>query len=246
MGQWAIGELARLTGTTSRTLRYYGEIGLLPAARTGGGGQRYYDQDGLVRLQRILLLRELGMGLQEIGGVLDGEQDPVAALRGHLELLDRRQERLARQRAAVRTTIDRLERGEELVAREVLDGFDHTRYREEVQRRWGETAYADADRWWRSLDEAGKQEFQQRGRDIAAGFHAAREEGEHPGGQRAQDLADRLCAWVATGWGGKVPSREAFAGLGQLYVDDPRYGMGEGAGAEFVRDAMACYAERNL
>jgi DNA-binding transcriptional MerR regulator len=59
---WSIQEIARLSGTTSRTLRHYGDIGLLPPSRVGSNGYRYYDEQALARLQRILLLRELGLG----------------------------------------------------------------------------------------------------------------------------------------------------------------------------------------
>ena len=63
---WSIQEIARLVGTTSRTLRHYDEIGLLPPARIAANGYRHYDEAALVRLQRILLLRELGLGLPAI------------------------------------------------------------------------------------------------------------------------------------------------------------------------------------
>ena len=245
MGEWAIQELARAAGTTSRTLRYYGEIGLLPATRVGANGYRYYDEQALVRLQRILLLRELGMGLSAIGEVLDG-QEPVPALHDHLQLLQQERDRIERQIASVRCTVRKLERGEELMAQETLDGFDHTRYEDEVVRRWGRPVYASADRWWRSLSDAEKREFQQQGRDIDGGFQEAFAAGEAADGAQAQELAHRQYEWVSTGWGGRRPSREAFAGLGQLYVDDPRYGMGNHECAAFIRAAMSRYAERNL
>ena len=57
---WSIQEIAKLAGTTSRTLRHYDDLGLLPPTRIGGNGYRYYDEAALVRLQRIMLLRELG------------------------------------------------------------------------------------------------------------------------------------------------------------------------------------------
>ena len=58
------------SGTTSRTLRHYDDIGLLKPSRTGDNGYRHYDQDALVRLQRILLLRELGLGLPAVAEVI--------------------------------------------------------------------------------------------------------------------------------------------------------------------------------
>ena len=67
---WKIGELARRTGLSIRMLRYYDEIGLLrPPARTASG-HRLYGPDDLARLQRVLSLRELGLGLEEIGECL--------------------------------------------------------------------------------------------------------------------------------------------------------------------------------
>jgi hypothetical protein len=57
--EWSIQQIAKLAGTTSRTLRHYDDIGLLAPSSVGHNGYRYYDQAALVRLQRILLLREL-------------------------------------------------------------------------------------------------------------------------------------------------------------------------------------------
>ncbi len=87
---WSIQDIARLAGTTSRTLRHYDDVGLVKPSRIGGNGYRYYDADALVRLQRVLLLRELGLGIPAIGEVLAGQRDDSAALRTHLEWLDSR------------------------------------------------------------------------------------------------------------------------------------------------------------
>ena len=84
---WSIQEIAKLAGTTSRTLRHYDDIGLLTPARIGSNGYRYYDEPALVRLQRILLLRDLGLGLPVIAEVLDREESAPHALRSHLEWL---------------------------------------------------------------------------------------------------------------------------------------------------------------
>lgn len=90
--EWSIQDIARAAGTTSRTLRHYGQLGLLAPSRTGSNGYRYYDQDALVRLQRILLLRELGLSLPAIAEVLSGQQDTTAALSNHLRLLEAERE----------------------------------------------------------------------------------------------------------------------------------------------------------
>jgi len=109
---WSIQDIARMAGTTSRTLRHYDDVGLVKPSRIGGNGYRYYDADALVRLQRVLLLRELGLGIPAIGEVLAGQSDDTLALRTHLEWLAQEKERIGRQIASVERTITELEGGE--------------------------------------------------------------------------------------------------------------------------------------
>lgn len=250
--EWSMTDVVRATGTTSRTLRHYDRTGLLPPSRTGANGYRYYDQDALVTLQRILVLRELGLGLPAIADVLrdTGRTRTVEALREHLAQLEQERTRLVRITRSVRRTVERLERGEPLMATETFDGFDHTQYREEVERRWGTEAYARSDQWWRSLGEEGRRTFQQEHADIVAGYAAASASGKPVDSEEVQELARRHAAWVGAGWSGTRPSAEAFAGLGQMYVDDPRFAVTyEEDGRSFVtyvRDAMALYADREL
>src|SRR6476620_631623 len=114
--EWSIQDVARLAGTTSRTLRHYDDIGLLKPSRVGGNGYRYYDGAALLQLQRILLLRELGLGLPAIAEVFQRHADPVAALTRHLEWLGKEQQRLARQAQSVRQTIETVRTGGQLMA----------------------------------------------------------------------------------------------------------------------------------
>jgi DNA-binding transcriptional MerR regulator len=79
---------------SSRTLRHYDHIGLLPPTRAGH--TRWYSRRDLLRLQHILLLRALGLGLDDVAAVLDGGTDEVAALRHHHARLTSEAERLLR------------------------------------------------------------------------------------------------------------------------------------------------------
>jgi MerR family transcriptional regulator, thiopeptide resistance regulator len=248
--EWSIQEVARSAGTTSRTLRHYDDVGLLPPSRIGSNGYRYYDAESLVRLQRILLLRELGLDLATIGDVIEGEQDTDAALRTHLELLEQERQRLERQISSVTATLRKREGGEQLMAEEVFDGFDHTQYKDEVIQRWGREAYESGDRWWRSLSDADKQGFAQQQGDIAAAYGDAKAAGRPADSDEVQAITQRHYEWVAIGWQGKRPTAEQFVGLGEMYVADPRFTKvydqhGEGT-AVLIRDAMKVYAERNL
>ncbi|GGR92299.1 hypothetical protein Snoj_52870 [Streptomyces nojiriensis] len=76
-----------MSGVTARTLRHYDETGVLPPARIGANGHRYHEERQLLRLQQILVLRALGVGLQEIGRILSEQVDEVDALRGHHQRL---------------------------------------------------------------------------------------------------------------------------------------------------------------
>lgn len=248
--EWPIQEVARSAGVSSRTLRHYDDIGLLPPARIGPGGLRYYDGRSLVRLQRILLLRELGLGLAAIADVLEGQRDTESALRAHLRLLEQERERLQRQIRSVRTTLRKTQGGEALMPDEVLGGFDHTRHREEVVERWGEEAYEKGDRWWRDLSRDEREQYGKRQRDIARDFARAHADGLPADSDETQAVTERHYAWVTGGWQGRQPGAEEFVGLGRMYVADPRFAAhydrhGEGTAA-YVCAAMEVYAERRL
>ncbi|OIJ34449.1 MULTISPECIES: MerR family transcriptional regulator [unclassified Microbacterium] len=272
---WSIQEIARLAGTTSRTLRHYDDIGLLAPSRIAANGYRHYDAAALVRLQRILLLRELGLGLPQIAEVLgpstgSGTQGAgsgtrtateAAALETHLALLREEQTRLARQIASVESTITALRGGENLMAENMFDGFDHTQYKQEVEDRWGTKAYADGDRWWRGMSDTERAEWQQRVADLGRDWIAAAESGIDPASAEAQELARRHVAWLtgipgtpaaALRQGPDAGAKAYVIGLGEMYVADPRFGAnyatsaGGTHGAEFVRDALRIYAEASL
>lgn len=259
---WSIQEIARHAGTTSRTLRHYDDIRLLKPSRIAHNGYRHYDQSALVRLQRILLLRELGLGLPQIAEVLDASTDrgaeaEASALESHLAYLREEQDRLARQIASVETTINALKEGESLMAENMFDGFDHTQYKDEVEDRWGKKAYADGDRWWRGLTKSERAEWQQLVSDLGRDWIATAESGVDAASDEAQAVAKRHVEWLTA-----VPGTPTAApggdvkgyviGLGEMYVADPRFGAnyatskGGTHGAEFVRDALRIYAEANL
>ncbi len=243
-----IQEVARLAGITSRTLRHYDELGLVRPSSVGAGGIRRYDVEALVRLQRVLLLRELGLGLPAIARVLEGRADDVEALRAHREWLRQEQARLARQLASVEATIESLERKEEPMAEDMFDGFDHTRYKDEVEERWGKDAYARSDAWWRGMGDDERRDWQARSAQLGVDWIAAAEAGIAPDSDEAQELARRHVEWLAGIPGTPGAVKEYVTGLGELYVADPRFAANYGGeqGAAFVRDALRVYAEAHL
>lgn len=252
MNDWSIQQIAKLAGTTSRTLRHYDDIGLLTPSSVGANGYRRYDSTALVRLQRILLLRELGLGLPQIGEILARPTAEEDALAHHLEWLRAEQDRLARQIAAVASTITALKKGEEPMAKDMFDGFDHTQYQDEVTEKWGEQAYADSDRWWRGMDAAEQADWKAQVAALNAAWQDASSRGILPDSDEGQQLAARHVAWLRGIPGTPATQPDQLAGyvrgLGDMYVADPRFAANYGgaAGARLVRDALAAYADAHL
>jgi MerR family transcriptional regulator, thiopeptide resistance regulator len=266
---WSVQQIAKLAGTTARTLRHYDDIGLLRPSRTGNNGYRYYGQESLVRLQRILLLRDLGLGLPAIADVLGNESDAERALGRHMAWLQQEQDRLGRQIASVRHTIEALQAGGKIMAEEMFDGFDHAKYRDEVEQRWGKDAYATSDSWWRGMGAEEKAAWMEQSRRLGADWTAAAGSGVTADSAQAQNLARRHVEWLrgipgtpaapsavdgspgrsnSTGGSGTPDIKAYVTGLGEMYVADPRFAANYGGadGAAFVRDALRIFAETRL
>ncbi|MFI6004482.1 MerR family transcriptional regulator [Streptomyces sp. NPDC051366] len=159
---WPISEVARMSGVTARTLRHYDETGLLPPARIGANGRRYYEEHQLLLLQQILVLRALGVGLPEIGRILSEQVDEVDALRGHHRWLLAERDRLDALAGTVSRTIAELEQsrkdGKPVIINRpenLFEGVQPSQYAEnmrdfpelaeEVGRRTAAMSQADAD-----------------------------------------------------------------------------------------------------
>jgi cob(I)alamin adenosyltransferase len=101
--QVSVGELARQVGTTARTIRYYEQVGLLAPATRSAGGHRRYGAKQRARLLRILTLRELGVAVDRIGLIADGD-DPVALA----QILADQRGVLEQRRAVLTQALDRI------------------------------------------------------------------------------------------------------------------------------------------
>jgi len=123
---WRIGELARATGLTVRTLHHYDQRGLLsPRSRTEGG-HRCYTSGDVRRLHRIVLLRSLGISLDEIGALLDGEPDPAGLLRRQLDAVEDRIRTASGLRARLLDVLNNLSRNAEPSAGQFLQLIEET------------------------------------------------------------------------------------------------------------------------
>jgi MerR family transcriptional regulator, thiopeptide resistance regulator len=124
MSDYTVKQVAKLSGISIRTLHHYDEIGLLKPARVGANGYRYYGRDELLRLQQILLHRELGFALDDIRRVLGAaEFDRIAALRAHRERLVSEIERYRRLVQTLDATLAALEGKADMNDKTLYHGF---------------------------------------------------------------------------------------------------------------------------
>ncbi len=251
--EWAIQQVAASAGVTSRTLRHYGDIGLLPPSRVGENGYRYYDVAAVARLQRILLWRDLGLPLPVIADVLDRQRDEEAALRDHIELLEAERDQLDQRIRAVRRTLDARRSGADPSLEVMLGGFND-RYRDEVVSRWGERAFRESNAWWHGKSLQRQRAWKRDTDELIAAWIAAWEDGVPADSDRAQALAARHVEWL-----GEIPgtpmadgdrkrSIELVRGLGRMYVEDPRFAATYGGpeGAAFVRECLDAYTDLSM
>jgi DNA-binding transcriptional MerR regulator len=113
-GLLTIGELARATGLTVRTIRYWSDEGVLTPVTRSTGGYRLYDAESAARLELIRTLRELGLGLDDVRKVLDGERTVAQVAAAHVVALDAQIRSLRTTRAVLSTVARRGSTAEEM------------------------------------------------------------------------------------------------------------------------------------
>ncbi|WP_030232051.1 MULTISPECIES: MerR family transcriptional regulator [unclassified Streptomyces] len=113
-GLLTIGELARATGLTVRTIRYWSDEGALPPVARSAGGYRLFDAASVARLELIRTLRELGLGLADIRRVLAGETTVAQVAAAHVVALDAQIRSLKVTRAVLSTVAKRGSDAEEM------------------------------------------------------------------------------------------------------------------------------------
>lgn len=241
----SIRELTSLTGVTSRALRHYDQIGLLKPSGRANSGERLYSKSDLLRLQQILLLKELGLGLGDIASNLEGAA-PAKFLRGHLEKLKREQLRLGDMIATVEMTIEKLDKGEPLLPEELFEGFSNDPYAQEAHERWPDQYQESRQR----LSKLSKSEQQAVFKEMEAntlGLAQLKKLGTVPDSMEAQEAIGRHYAWLSNFW---IADQNAYIALGEMYVSDPRftatYDKYEPGLAAFMSAAMTVWARANL
>jgi len=256
---YLVKEVAALSGVTVRALHHYDELGLLAPSGRSAAGYRLYNDDDLLRLQQILIGRELGLPLEAIRRSLDDPGfDRRAALLAQRAELAARAERTEDMVLAIDAALAALEDavdkedtyvGTKVDLKKIFDGFDHEKYEDEAKQRWGTTdAYKVSQRRWTSYTEADWLRCKEEQGAIYAEAFAALKAGIAPDDERAMDVAERhrlsFDRWF-------YPcSRKMHANLADMWEADTRYATnidkqgGEGL-TKFLAAAVRANAARS-
>ena len=140
MKTFRVKEVAQAAGITVRTLHHYDSIALLVPSGRSEAGYRFYSRDDVLRLQQILLYRELGMSLEAIRRLLDDpEFDRRTALLSQRAAIEGRQRRNADMLRSIDRALETLDTEKEIEMNTLFDGFDPSAHEAEAKERWGET-----------------------------------------------------------------------------------------------------------
>ena len=242
---FTVGELAKLTGITVRALHHYDEIGLVVPSQRTASGYRLYDDRDVIRLQQVLLFRELGLPLDEIAFAIAEAGTREELLRKHREVLVAKRSRIDAMLSALDSALVALEKGQVMQpddVKQLFGGFDPSQYEDEVKERWGDTeAYKESKR---RTNKYGKEEWTQIQADwgkIYSDMATLMKAGTPVSDAAVQALVEAHRAHIDRWF---YPcSKDMHKGLGAMYVADARFAANldkvAPGFAQYLSDAIA-------
>lgn len=199
--EWRVGELARATGLTVRTLHHYDEVGLLkPSSRTPAG-HRLYSGDDVRRLYSIVALRQLGFALADVAALMDADgADPKTATRRRLEELDRQLAAQTRLRRRLAGLLEALEQDGEASPGQLVEIVEEMTMHEKY---YTPEQLAELERRREELGgDAAMKKVEQEWAGLIAAVRAEKERGTDPADPRMQELAARWSGLIRQFTGG--------------------------------------------
>jgi DNA-binding transcriptional MerR regulator len=252
--EYTVQKLSNIAGISTRTLRYYDEIGILKPARINSSGYRIYGQPEVDRLQQIMFYRELGVNLDTIKEIMTSKTyDVTAALKEHLIKLLTQRQQLDLLIANVEKTMEYQKGKIKMNDKEKFEGFkkrlveeNEQKYGKEIREKYGDDQVNQSNAKLLNMTQEQYAEFEKLSQEVLDTLEAAFATGE-PAGEMAQKAADLHRQWLTYSWG--KYSKEAHAGVAQMYVDDERftayYDKKQPGTAQFLRDAVLIYTGMN-
>lgn len=252
--KYTVSELATLSGVSSRTLRYYDEIGLLKPAQINDSGYRIYEENEVDLLQQILFYRELGINLAEILKIInDPTFDHIAALKNHHVNLEKKRTQLDKLISTVEKTIAYKEGEIKMLNKEKFTGFkeelirkNEAKYGAEIRTQFGDNTVDASNAKLRGMSQTEYDNMINMEKEIVELLIEAYKTG-NPVSNVAKKLVLKHKEWLMYSW--TTYSKEAHAGLAEMYVTDERftayYDKHVEGGAEFLRNAIIAYVKEN-
>ena len=248
--EYSINKLSKMSGISTRTLRYYDEIELLKPMRVASSGYRIYGQEQVDILQQILFYRELDFSLEDIKRLLaTPEFDRATAFATHLTELHLKRKRLDTLIHNVTKSIAAMKGEVTMADHEKFEGFkqslideDEKKYGTEVRAKYGDIAVDESNAKLKSLTQEQYDEGERLRLELEQTLKAAFNTGD-PAGEPAQKACDLHRQWLCVFY--PKYSKEYHTGLGEMYVADERFKanydkLAVGC-AEFFRDAINIY-----
>ncbi|GAB6928657.1 MerR family transcriptional regulator [Paenibacillus sp. JCM 10914] len=248
--EYTVQKLGRLAGISTRTLRYYDEIGILKPARINSSGYRIYGQDEVDQLQQILFYRELGLSLDHVKEIMTSPtwSKADALKQHHAQLLDKRRQ-LDLLITNVENTIASAEGRKTMTDQQKFAGFkqkliddNEQKYGQEIREKYGDVAINQSNAKLKNMTQEQHEELTRLTEKLYGTLAEAVKQGD-PGSELAQTAAALHKQWLTFYWSDY--SKEAHAGLAQMYVSDERftahYDEKQPGTAEFLRDAILIY-----
>ncbi|MBS4174883.1 MerR family transcriptional regulator [Bacillus sp. FJAT-49736] len=248
--EYTVQKLGKLAGISTRTLRYYDEIGILKPARINSSGYRIYGEQEVDCLQQILFYRELGVSLEDIKNIItDPSFNRMNALMEHRDKLLAKRKQLDQLIANVDKTIAVTEGKITMADIEKFEGFkqkmiddNEKKYGEEIRSKYGNKQVDESNEKIKGMTEEQYAQFEKLGENVLASLKKAISTND-PASELAQKTAELHRDWLCYTWSSY--NKEAHAGLAQMYVDDERfaayYDKVQPGAAEFLRDAILIY-----
>ena len=243
---YSIKEIADLAGVTTRTLRYYDQLGLLKPAQIGENKYRLYDRENLLRLQQVMFFRELDVPLKEIQYIMNRpDYHPISALKKHRGAILDQVGRLSKLLNTLDNTISSIQGDHKMADKEFFMGFDETQYEDETRALWGDTSqYKESQRKWSSYSKDQKEGIKQEGGRITVRMvteNPAAKPNDPDVQAAVGEYFDYLNKYFYT------CEVEFLRGLADMWVQDPRFAVNyerirEG-GAGFVREAVQIFCD---
>ncbi|NIW44546.1 MAG: MerR family transcriptional regulator, partial [candidate division Zixibacteria bacterium] len=237
-----------LAGVSTRTLRYYDEIGLLSPSETGDNGYRYYNHESLLALQQIMFFRELDMPLKDIQLILSSpEFNLVIALEEHRVTLQAKAKRLKTLIETVDQTITTIQGEWTMKDQDYFEGFNESQYEEEAKQRWGKTPqWAESQKKWASYSKEQKEAIKTEGGEITKRM-VGDDPNLSPNDPDVQAAIGDYHVYINKYF--YTCDVEFIRNLADMWVEDPRFAANyeriRQGGAAFVREAVHTYCDQN-